>query len=325
MSLNVLYTDNGFQSIEIERDIIGAAGAELVVAQCKTPEEVMAFAAGADGLLVQWAPITQGVIAKLGRCKVIVRLGIGVDNVDVRAATAKGIPVCNVPDYCLDEVTDHTISLALTLARQIPFVDRRVRARKWQITPDAPMPAFRDMTYSTVGFGRIAQVVHERVCAFGFRRIAYDPYVSEDAFERLGVQRVSLHEAFSLADIVSLHCPLTDDTRHMVDAARLRQMKPSAILVNTARGGLVDTVALAEGLDAAEIASAGLDVFEEEPLPQEHPIRSCAHAVLTSHVAWYSERSVPELQKRAAEEIVRGLLGDRLRNCINPEVMDYEK
>ncbi|NUM75454.1 C-terminal binding protein [candidate division KSB1 bacterium] len=313
----VLYTDHGFASIASEKQIIETADAELIVAQCKTAEEVIALAPEADALLVQWAPITAEVIRALRRCKVIVRLGIGVDNVAVDAATAHGIPVCNVPDYCIDEVADHTVALALALARQIPFVDRRVRDKIWQITPPAPMPAFKDMIFATMGLGRIAQAVHRRMQSFGCTSIAHDPFASREVLQSARVAAKPLDEVFAIADILSLHCPLMPETHHLINTARLRQMKATAILINTARGALVDTVALAQALREGTIAAAGLDVFEPEPLPDDHPLRFCERAVLTSHIAWYSERSVPALQRKAAEEIVRGLRGEALKNQIN--------
>lgn len=314
----VLYTDHGFPDVATERALVEAAGGDLVVAQCRTAEDVIEAAAGADALLVQWAPITAEVLATLDRCKVIVRLGIGVDNVDLAAARAHGVPVCNVPDYCLDEVADHTLALALSLARQLTALDARVRGGVWRITPDSPMPAFRAMTFATVGLGRIARAVLERARAFGFRLAAYDPLASDEAFRAAGADRLDLDDLVAEADILSLHCPLTDETRHLIDAERMRQMKPTAVLVNTARGGLIDTAALAEALEAGTIAAAGLDVFEAEPLPDDHPLQDCPNALLTSHVAWYSEQSVPRLQRKAAEEVVRALRGEPLLNPVTP-------
>ena len=305
----VVYTDHGFPSVETETALIEAAGGQLVVAQCKTADDVIAASSKADALIVQWAPITAEVIASLDGCKGIVRLGIGVDNVDLDAARQRGIPVCNVPDYCIDEVADHSVALALSLGRQLHQLDRRVRAGTWRITPDAPMPAFRSMTFATVGLGRIARGVLSRARPFGFRLAAYDPHVSDEAFERAGVERLDLDSLFAEADVISLHCPLTPETTHLVDAARLAQMKPTSILINTARGGLIDTHALASALEAGEIASAGLDVFEPEPLDDDHPLRGCPNALLTSHVSWYSEQSVPMLQRKAAEEAVRLITG----------------
>ena len=314
---HVAITDHGFKTTESERSILAEAGAELTVAQCKTADEVREAAMAADALLVQWAPINAAVIAALKNCQVIVRYGIGVDNVDLSAAKARGIAVCNVPDYCVDEVADHTVALATSLARQLPQIHARVNSGTWKIMPDKPMPAFRDMIFATAGFGRIAQAVLNRARAFRFQLAAYDPYVPEETFQDAGVARLSLDELFEKADILSLHSPLTPETKHLVNKATLGRMKSTAIVVNTARGGLIDTNALAEALHSEQIFGAGLDVYETEPLPADHLLRRCRNALLTSHVAWYSETSVPQLQRLAAEEIVRAFRGEPLRNQVN--------
>jgi D-3-phosphoglycerate dehydrogenase / 2-oxoglutarate reductase len=289
----------------------------LTVAQCKTVDEVCETAMAADALLVQFAPINAAVISALKNCQVIVRYGIGVDNVDLTAAKARGIPVCNVPDYCIDDVADHTVALAISLARQLPQIHERVAKGAWKIMPDKPMPAFRDMIFATAGFGRIAQAVLNRAAAFRFQLAAYDPFVPEKAFQEAGVRRLSLEELFGNADILSLHTPLTPETKHLVNKARLSRMKSTAVVVNTARGGLIDTNALAEALRSERISGAGLDVYETEPLPADHPLRQCRNVLLTSHVAWYSEASVPQLQRLAAEEVVRAIRGEPLRNHVN--------
>jgi D-3-phosphoglycerate dehydrogenase len=316
-SSRVLITDHGFPNLQHEEAVIRAAGAELVVAQCKTAEEVIAVARDADALLVQWSPINAAVITSLARCKVIVRYGIGVDNVDLAAAKAKGIPVCNVPDYGIDEVAGHAVSLGLALARQLPQIDARVRAGTWKITPDRPMPALGTMTFATAGFGRIARAAHRMMAGFGGPRMAYDPFVSAEAMKEAGVEKVDLDDLFARSDILSLHSPLTPETKHLVNAARLAAMKPTAIIVNTARGPLIDTVALSAALHAGTIGGAGIDVFETEPLAADHPLRSAPRALLTSHVAWYSESSIPRLQKLAAEEAARVLRGETPRNQVN--------
>jgi D-3-phosphoglycerate dehydrogenase len=311
--MKIVITDYGFSNIDPERRTLAEAGIELISAQCKTAEDVIRTGADADGLIVQWAPITADVIASLQCCKVIVRYGIGVDNVDTVAARKKGIPVCNIPDYCIDEVADHTLTLALALARQLPQIDTRTRAGTWKITPDKPMPAFREMIFATAGYGRIARAVLDRAKGFGFKLAAYDPYAPPAE----GVAALSLEGLFQQADILSLHSPLTPETKHLVNSARLAQMKPTAIIVNTARGGLIDTTALVEALQAGTIAAAGLDVFENEPLHPDHLLRNCTNSILTSHVAWFSQSSVPKLQQLAAEEAVRALRGQPLKNQIN--------
>jgi len=318
MPFNVVYTDHGFADVETERALIASAGGHLTVAQCKTPSAVIEAARNADALLVQWAPVPAEVINQLQQCKVIVRVGIGTDNVDLDAARDRGIPVCNVPDYCINEVADHTLAMALSLARQLSAIDRRVRAGTWGIVPDAPMPSFASMTFATVGFGRIARAVLDRARGFRFKLAAFDPYQDDEAFAEAGVTRLLLDDLFASADILSLHSPLTPETHHLIDTERLQQMKNTAIVVNTARGGLIDTNALAEALQAGDIAGAGLDVFETEPLPDDHPLRNCPNALLTSHVAWYSDQSVPTLQRKAAEEVVRALRGEPLLHRVNP-------
>jgi len=312
--MKVVITDHGFQSTDIERGILKAIGAELIDAQCQSTEELIRHTAQADALLVQWAEIAAEVVTKLEKCKIIVRYGIGVDNIDLEACKRKGIPVSNVPDYCIDEVADHAVALALSSARQLRVIDRRLRSGTWKLTPDTPMPAFRDMTFAVAGFGRS---VLQRVSGFKLKLGAYDPFLPDEEFEREGVTRLSLDALFETADILSLHVPLTPETRHMINIQRLQQMKPTAILVNTSRGPLIDTVALASSLQSGKIAFAGLDVFDPEPLPNDHPLLACENALLTSHVAWYSEASMPRLQRLATEEVVRGLTRQELRNQVN--------
>lgn len=311
---NVLITDHGFPSIEQERSVLAAAGATLRVASSTAPDTLAAEAREADALLVQWAKIDAALLRQLTRCRVIVRYGIGVDNVDLSAAKAAGIPVCNVPDYGIDEVADHAVALALSLGRQLPQLDTRLRAGTWKITPAAPMPAFREMTFATAGLGRIARAVLARAKGFRFRLAAYDPFVPAQVFTDLGIQRLEPDDLFRQADILSLHLPANEQTRRFVSAARLRQMKPTAVLVNTARGPLVDSAALAAALGNRTIAGAGLDVFDPEPLPADSPLRTAPNAIITSHVAWYSERSVPTLQLKAAEEVARALRSEPLAN-----------
>ncbi len=315
--MKVCITDYGFPDVATEERIIRSAGFDITTGHCKTAESVLEMAADADALLVQWAPVTAAVIHGLQHCKIIVRYGIGVDNVDLAAAKACGIPVCNVPDYCIDEVADHALAMALSLNRQLPMLDRRLRAGTWKITPDHPMPALRHVTFATAGFGRIARAVLARAMVFGCRLAAYDPYVPTDVFDANGVTPLSINELFSRTDILSLHIPLTPETRHLINAASLAKMKPTAIIINTARGGLVDAKALADALRAGTIASAGIDVFDPEPLPMDHPLRCCENAMLTSHIGWFSEQSVPKLQQLAAEEVVRALRGEPLRNQVN--------
>lgn len=312
----VFITDYGFADLQQESDLLTALGYEVYSAKSTTEEEIIDKASDADALLVQWAPVTAKVIANLSKCRVIVRYGIGVDNIDLEAAKQKSIPVCNVPDYCIHEVADHTISLALALARQLTETNNRMKQGIWKIIPPHPMPAFRDMVFATVGYGRIAREVLKRSDSFGFMVGAYDPNITDKQMRDEGVQPFTFDELLTKSDIISLHLPLNEETRHMINISTINKMKNGAILINTSRGGLVDTTALTLALDERKIL-VGLDVFETEPLPESHPLWKSDHALLTSHIAWYSERSVPKLQQMAAEEVLRGLRGETLRNRVS--------
>ncbi|MFO1514186.1 MAG: C-terminal binding protein [Verrucomicrobiota bacterium] len=303
----VVITDHQFGDISPQRAVLNAAGAELVELQCSSAQDLIAAAEEADAMLVQFAPVTASVIGAMRHCKVIVRYGIGVDNIDVVAARKKGIPVCNVPDYCTDEVADHTLALALALGRQLTITDRFIREGIWNISPVNYLPAFGEMTYGVAGFGEIGRAVLRRARGFKFKCIAHDPSKSEETFQAEGVRRVGLEELFQEADILSLHASLDDSSLHMVNRQRLGLMKKHAILVNTARGKLIDTTALIEALEKGRPAYAGLDVFESEPLPEHHPLRKLPNVLMTSHIAWFSANSTVRLQRYAAEEAVRAL------------------
>lgn len=315
-TFRVVITDFGFPDVGFERKIVEAAGGKLEALQCKTEQEVIEAAQEADALLVQFAPITRTVIEALTRCKVIVRYGVGYDNVDVEAARGCGIIVCNIPDYCIDEVADHTFGLALALTRQILEINEQVRHGIWKNTPPRPMMASRKMSFVAIGFGRVAQAVLKRAQACGFSIATSDPYLGKQGESNLPVLNLRLNQALETADVLSLHAPLNEHTRHMINAHTLALIKPTSFLVNTARGGLVDGLALADALSLGQLAGAALDVFEQEPLPADHPLRTCPNVLLSSHVAWYSESSGLELQKMAAEEAIRALRHQPLNSRI---------
>ena len=285
----VVLTDYTFPSIETERSLIEAAGAKFEAYQCQNQEEISSAVDGAKVVLVQLAKIDQDAVSKLAPGATIVRYGIGYDNIDVEAARKFGIKVAYVPDYCTDEVADHTVALMLSLVRGLYVMNATVRSGGWmsEILKLTFSP-LNEMTIGLIGLGRIARAVVDRTRPFAFRHLAYDPLVSASYAERVGVELDGLHSVISQSDILSLHVPLTQETFHLISAESLRWMKPSAVLVNTARGGLVDLEALSDALRNAKIAGAALDVFEEEPLPSNHPLRREAKAILTPHVAWYS-------------------------------------
>lgn len=300
MKATIVITDWGFPSLDPERETFAPYDVTIQDYQCKTEEEVTSVVKDADVVLTQWAPVKVKAISAMKRCRGIVRYGIGLDNVDVVAAEQRGIPVRNVPDYCLDEVADHTLALILALQRQVHVVDKLVRSGTWKITPPRSLSPLRSCTLGLIGFGRIAQLVAQRAHPFKLRIVASDPFVGDSVFSRQGVERKSVEAVFAEADVLSLHCPLTSETHYLVNRRTLALMKPTAFVVNTSRGGLVDTRALIEALKHNRLAGAGLDVVEEEPLQIDHELLAEPNVVITSHVAWYSSLSAIELQKKAA-------------------------
>lgn len=317
MSYRIVVTDSGFPSLDPEKGVLKDLG-RLELISWSDEAELCEKSALADALLVQWAPINATLISCLRQCKIIVRYGIGVDNIDLKAAAQKGIPVCNVPDYCIEEVSNHTLALALSSLRQVTEVDRYVRNGVWNIVLPRPVLPFHKMNFCLAGFGRIARTVAEKANALGFRVKAYDPYISGAVMEEANVMPVGLAELFAEADILSLHLPLTGTSRHFINDVTLSKMKSSALLVNTSRGGLINMQALVRALSANKLWGAALDVFEEEPLPKSSPLLHCPNLLLSSHVAWYSSNSIPQLQRKAAEEIARGLRGEMLSNPVVP-------
>lgn len=282
----------------------------------QTDGDRMDWIRDADALLVTRLDVTAEVIAQLRHCKVIIRIGVGYDNIDVEAARQRGIPVCNVPDYCQGEVADQALAMALSLARALPFLERCLREGDWIPTLPYPVSAFETLCFGVVGYGRIGRAAIERARGFRFQLLACDPYLSESAFPS-DVRRCSLEELLTTVDILSLHVLLTAETRHLLNAERLAQMKPTALLINTSRGAVIDTEALVEALNARRLAAAGLDVFEEEPLPPEHPLLSSPYVLATPHYAWYSRESHVKLYVMAVEEALRGVRGEPLRSCVN--------
>ena len=319
MTWNVVITDNNFQSDEPERRVLENAGFRLVRYRCRTTGELIEAGRDADAVLVQYAGITGEVMQAWPKCQIIVRYGIGYDNVDIRAAERLGIQVCNVSAYCLDEVADHTAALILaSLRKLLPFHESVTRG-EWDVERIArPMRSFSCTTVGLVGFGRIGRNVCRRLKPFGFGILVYDPYLTPGAEKEFGAVRAeTLDTLLAASDVVSLHLPLGPETRRLIDERAIRKMKRNAVLVNTSRGGLVDTVALAKALREGTIAYAALDVFEEEPLPPDHPLRSCGNVLFTPHAAYYSDESTVRLQTQAAEEIVRWFRGEPPASPVN--------
>lgn len=311
----VVAVDDGYAAYDQEAALITAAGGRFQLRPCGGDAAAVAAAAvDADVVLVRESPLSRPVIEALPRLRAIVRYGVGVDNVDLAAARERGIVVANVPDYGVDEVSSQAVALALAVSRRLRLHDAEVRAGRWAGGVLKPMYRWRGRTLGLVGHGRIARMTEEKLRAFGFGRVlVHDPHAELPA----DVEGVDLDTLFAQSDLVSLHAPLNAHTRHLVDARRLALMQPGAILVNTARGGLVDLDALHAALTTGTLLGAGLDVFDPEPPDLTHPLFLLDNVVVTNHVGWYSEESMRDLQRKAAEEAVRVLRGERPRHWVN--------
>lgn len=310
----MVVTDQAFGNTDHECAAAHEAGADFESFQVATVDDTAKVVAGADVVLNNFAPMTREIMQGMAHGATIVRYGVGVDNVDLDAARALGVRVCNVPDYGIEEVADHAAAMALFLARKLNTFDAGIRAGDWGITDIVHgLRSLSETTVGLVGFGRIAQAFARRMHAFGCTIVAHDPFVDNAVARRAGTTLVSLDDAVANAQILSLHIPLMRDTRNIIDAARLAALPNGAILINASRGGVIDEDALAQALTDGTIAGAGLDVFETEPLPQESPLRHAPNILLSPHAAFYSDGSVRRLQRLAAEEGLRALRGEPLR------------
>jgi len=315
----VVLTDYVWDSLDVERTTLDGL-ATLVALETKTPAEFLPEATDCDALLNTYAgPITAEVMKQMPRCRIIARYGIGVDTIDLEAATAAGIIVTNNPTYCIEEVAEHTMALLLACARKVALYERLVRAGRWEVPPGKPMFRLVGRTLGLVGFGNIARAVAVRAAAFGLRILYYDPFVQPGQFPAPGEKR-ELAALLRESDFVSVHPPLSPDTRGMMNDAAFAQMKPTAFLINCARGPIVDTAALVRALDAGRIAGCALDTTDPEPLPDSHPLRGRDNVIITPHAAWYSEQAMVGLQAGAPSEVRRVLTGQWPVNVVNRAV-----
>lgn len=320
----VAITDYDYPDVNAETAILEEAGAEVRAYSCKDENEVIEVVGEAHAVINQYAPITRRVIDHLSdSCVAIGQYGIGVDTIDVQAATEKGIVVVNVPSYCEDEVAEHALALLLTLARKLPFYDVEVRRLGWDWKAQAPIHRLRGRTLGLIGFGKIARTLLAKAQGFSFQVMAFDPYIEEEVMTEMGVRKVGLETLLSNSDFISIHVPLTDGTRHLLSDNQFKLMKKDAVIVNVSRGAVVDQDALYRALSKGKIAAAGLDVFYEEPPRAAHSGRALLdlkNVCLTPHVAWYSEESIVELREKLAMDIARVLQGKRPEGFVNPEV-----
>jgi D-3-phosphoglycerate dehydrogenase / 2-oxoglutarate reductase len=312
----VAVADSVFPNLDPATKVLSEIGAELQLAADSSPESVMTLAADADAVLVTYAKINADMIRQMKKCRIISRFGIGVDNVDLDAATQQGIVVTKVPDYCIDEVSDHAMALLLTAVRKIPLANEQVHSGTWKMPNVVPIHRLRGSVLGLVGFGRIPQLVAPKAKSFGMRVVASDPYVPMDVFKNLGVERVEFADLLKMSDYVSIHSPLTPETKGLFNADAFGKMKKGSYVVNTARGPIVDEAALAAAIDSGHIAGAALDVMTNEP-PTGSPLIGKRNVIITPHTSFYSEESLVELQTKASQEVANVLTGKAPRNPVN--------
>lgn len=322
-AFKVVITDFGDPDYQLEADTLAASGLdiELVRLDARTPEQLLPHIADAHGLIVQWATINRALMQAMRRCKVISRYGIGVDMVDLDAATDHGILVCNVPDYCIDEVSNHTLAFLLALNRHLLVQHAHVAAGHWGGPPGGAPARLTGQTLGLIGLGNIGRVVAAKAAALGLKVVAFDPYLAPERAASLGVGLRDLDTLLSETDYVSVHCPLTAETRHLIGAAQLARMKPSAYLINMARGPIVDQAALVQALRSGQIAGAAVDVQEQEPPAAGEPLLQLPNVLFTPHTASWSTEAMLQLRRETAQNVVRVLASQPPRAVVNPKVL----
>lgn len=321
MSRKVLVSDYVWKDLEIEKAILAAVDAELLVAPTGAEDELVSLADGVDGILTCWKPVTAAVIQAAGQCVSVGRFGIGLDNIDVAAASRHGMVVTNVPAYCVEEVSDHALALLLSLARKVTFFDRAIKSGAYDLQAGTPLFRVRGRTLGIAGFGRIGRALYRKARGLGLNVLVFDPYVDATSLSGFEVEVVDFGGLLSRSDFISIHIPLTPATRGLFNLAALRQMKPEAFLINTSRGPLIDGAALREALDNGTIAGAGLDVLPTEPPAADDPLVLHSRTIVTPHAAFNSEESLVELRATASRQMAAILSGVRPENIVNPEVL----
>lgn len=314
----VVVTDHSFDPLDVEESILAPLGCVIDSRQCRTVEDLIPVVSEADAVITQFAPVNAEAIAAMRRARVIVRYGIGVDNVDLDAARERGVPVCNVPDYCIDEVADQTLAFILASTRQVVSNCLGVRRGEWKLAvPLASMRTLRDLTIGIVGCGRIGREVIRRLVPFKCRVVAFDPVVSPGEIAACGATPLDFDRLVADVDVVSLHCPSTTRTRRMINRAVLHRMRPGVVLINVSRGDLIETGALIEALKSGRVAAAALDVCDPEPIPSDSPLLAMENVIVASHIASASVKAVRRLRESAAEAVALSIRGEPLRNVVN--------
>ena len=306
----IAVTDSPFPSLDPARAALARVEPELRMAASASADDILAVARNADAILVTYARLPGELLRKLTRCKAIGRFGLGVDNIDVAAAAELGITVTYVPDYCMYEVSDHAMALLLALARKIPFSNKLVQAGRWEMPAVVPIHRLAGRVLGLVGFGNIPRALAPKAKAFGLTVVTHDPFVPREVPAAAGVEAVSFERLLAISDFVSVHAPLTPSTRGLFNADALRKMKKGAMLINTARGPLVEEAALVAALDAGHLAAAAVDVVEVEPLARDSRLLGRDNLILSPHTGFYSVEALDELQTKCASDVARVLCGE---------------
>ena len=324
MTSRILITDIAWPDYEIEKEVLSAVEGEIMLAGGGTPAEIIALAPQADAVLTCWKDVPAEALDIAPNCKVVSRYGIGLDNIPIGRATELGMLVTNVPDFCLEEVSDHVMALLLATARQLLPLARNPERSGWTRETPRPIPRVRGQTLGLIGFGNIARALVPKALGFGLRVIAYTPRLRQsDAPEGVEVTN-DLAALLSASDYVSIHCPLTEETAHIIDEAALAQMKSSALLINTSRGGVIDEEALIRALQDGRIGGAALDVTDPEPPSADNPLLALENVIVTPHAAFYSVAATAELARKAAANVVTVLQGSVPQTLVNAEVLDRD-
>jgi len=307
----IAVTDSPFPSLDPAKAALARVDPELRMAKSASADDILAVARDADAILVTYAKLPGDLLRQLTRCKAIGRFGLGVDNIDIPTAAELGITVTYVPDYCMHEVSDHAMALLLALARKIPLSNKLVQAGRWDMPAVVPIHRLAGRVLGLVGFGNIPRALAPKAKAFGLRVVTHDPYVPQQALAAAGVESVSFDRLLEISDFVSIHAPLMPATRGLFNAEVFRKMKTGALLINTARGPLVDEDALVSALDSGRLGGAALDVVAVEPLPKDSGVIGRDNVILTPHTAFYSVEALNELQTKCAGDVARVLSGEK--------------
>jgi len=307
----IAVTDSVFPTLDPAKTALARLNPTFRMSNSVNADDILAVARDADAILVTYAKLTREILTQLTKCKAIGRFGLGVDNIDLPAAKEKGIAVNYVPDYCIREVSDHTMALLLALIRKVPFSNKLVQSGRWEMPAVVPIRRIEGTVLGLVGFGHIPRLVAPKAQSFGIKVMAYDPYVKPEAFKAANVEGVDLDTLLRISDYVSVHAPLLPATRGMLNAAAFAKMKKGVYIVNTARGPLIDEPALLAALDAGQVGGAGLDVVATEPLAKDSPLLGRDNVIITPHTGFYSIEALEELQTKCASDVARVLNGEK--------------